>query len=242
MACRDSSLMTVACIPFAARGKTRKWTTGTPSPQHNAKRAFRSTNGRDRNTALLRARAVTPTRPSPEGLVPRIIGRPTDTPNEVRAAFCSSVSAPRCLNRARFLQTNSTRSPSSDFGDNPRFRANVNRNSAFADAEVSARSLHQVGHAAFIARSLSPACLSCCRRFVALRSTWSSPCAYGHRRPGRKNHSSRGTSSSSPTIRPWRNSATTPHQVSAGVSTLSDCVKASTFDCVANAGSASLTQ
>src|SRR5262249_17342074 len=80
------------------------------------------------------------------------------------AAFWLSVSFERCLNRASSFQTNSTSSWKSDFGLSPSLRAMVNRNSALADCDESASSLHQAGQAASIRGSLRPASF---RRFLS---------------------------------------------------------------------------
>ncbi len=89
---------------------------------------------------------------------------------EVKAERWASLSAVRCLNLALSCQTNSTRSPISDFGFNPNNLASVNRSSARADGEAAASSLHQAGHAASIACSLRPALLRSAFSFLAAGS------------------------------------------------------------------------
>ena len=147
---------TIPCIPLIARGKTRRWITGMPTPQHNASKPDRSTNWRLCSVTFLSSRGLNPVISVRCG-VARTRRRRIETPKEVRADFCASSSVTRCLKSASFFQTNSTLSPSSAFGESPSLRASVNLSSAHADRESSASSLHHAGQAGIDALSLRPA-------------------------------------------------------------------------------------
>ncbi len=77
--------------------------------------------------------------------------------NEVIPARSTSLSPLRCLNRPSSRQMNrGSASSKRDRGSSPSFRAREKRSSTFAEGDISASSLHHVGHAASIAGSASP--------------------------------------------------------------------------------------
>ena len=153
-------------MDFAGSGKTRRCTTGIPSPQQLANNPTKSTKGRLRSTAPRRPSAEIPTTGPLSGDA-RSTRRPTVMQKEVSIDCCSPPFTRRCLKRASSFHTNSTLSPSKDLGDSPRFRARANLSSTRAERETVAASLHQAGQAALMAGSLKPACLSLRRRALA---------------------------------------------------------------------------
>ena len=166
----------MACIRLALSGKTRRWTTGIPSPQQTATRSDKLTKGALRITRPRSSAAERPTSEWPAGSgVALIRMRANAIPNDVSAAFSVSLNAESPLNLASWRQTNVGVSLSNkERGDKPRRRATVNLSSTCADFDPSASSLHQVGHTASIAWPETPRlrklCLSAFESSVTVRS------------------------------------------------------------------------